>query len=461
LPAQVKGVGNSGLLTNVVDISIGLAETIAIKDDGTAVSWGYNPNGGLGDNSATQRNVPVVVKGENNIGSLEGIMMAAAGHKHMTAVKEDGSVWSWGLNAEGELGNDLTTQKNTPICISYPEITTDVSYIEFNEIEDTQTVVPKLTPGFNLLYNSLPSEGYTFESMNENIATVDEDGVITSKSEGNTFIKITETASGIIGGIKVVVMPQKGIAFPMLVAGDNHMVALRANGEVWTWGRNDLGQLGLGDTIARDIPTFTGITEVYKIAAGYDHTLILKKDGTVWAFGQGTYGKLGNGAATNSPVAVQVKGEDGYGILSDIIDISAGGNSSYALKKDGTVYSWGYNNVGQLGNSTTANKSAPVRVRGIKDIIQISAGNANGYALRVDGTVWSWGQGSEGRCGDGATSNRSLPVQVNGMGAGTILEEIIQISAGGGHVLALAKDSTIWAWGYNAQGSLGDGTSSN
>jgi len=130
--------------------------------------------------------------------------------------------------------------------------------------------------------------------------------------------------------------------------------------------------------------------------------------------------------------------------------------------KTGTVFSWGYNYHGQLGDSTTGDKWAPVRVRTIRNITQIAAGSDNGYALKIDGTVYAWGYDNDGRCGSGAvTLRRTLPIQVVGQYASTFLEDIIQITAGNAHVLALTQSKHVYAWGAGSNGRIGDGANTN
>ncbi len=181
------------------------------------------------------------------------------------------------------------------------------------------------------------------------------------------------------------------------------------------------------------------------ISAGSSHTLVLKSDGTVWAWGHNFTGELGDGTRENKYIPVQVSG------LGNIIAISAGYQMSLALKNDGTVWSWGANSYGQLGDGTTENRRIPVQVIGLSDVEAISVGHLCNFALKNDGTVWSWGWNTVGQLGDGTTENRRIPVQVAG------LNDVKSINAG----RALKNDGTVWAWGSNFHGQLGDGTTVN
>jgi len=237
---------------------------------------------------------------------------------------------------------------------------------------------------------------------------------------------------------------------PTLAGGGSHSLALRSDGTVWAWGSNWGGTLGDGtDTNRRTPVQVTGLSDVTTISAGYGHSLAQRSDGTVWAWGQGSEGRLGDGATTNRATPVQVTG------LSDVTAISAGYGHSLALRSDGTVWAWGRNRVGQLGDGTTNDRHVPVRVTGLSGVTAISAGFGHSLAQRSDGTVWAWGQNGVGQLGDGSATDRRTPVRVSGLSNATA------VSAGYGFSLALRSDGTVWAWGRSIEGQLGDGTTNN
>jgi len=236
-------------------------------------------------------------------------------------------------------------------------------------------------------------------------------------------------------------------AAPMAAAGGNHSLTLKIDGTVWAWGVNSVGQLGNGTTTSSNTPVqVSGLTVVAAIAAGGNHSLALKNDGTVWTWGHNVFGQLGNGTTTSSNTPVQV--------LTGAKAIAAGYNHSLALKDDGTVWAWGYNLYGQLGDgTTTTNSITPVQVLNITGAKAIAAGGNHSLALKDDGTVWAWGYNLYGQLGDGLNSNRTTPVQV--------LTGANAIAAGFSHSLALKDDGTVWAWGANNTGQLGDGTTAH
>lgn len=187
------------------------------------------------------------------------------------------------------------------------------------------------------------------------------------------------------------------------------------------------------------------------ISALDEHSLALRDDGTVWAWGSNRRGQLGDGTTNDRSSPVQVSS------LSSITAVAAGGSHSLALRSDGTVWAWGNNIRGQLGIGLTWNDPyKPVQISGISNVVAIAAGSFHSVALRNDGTVWAWGENNHGQLGDGTTSNYSdSPVQV------IDLSGVMAISVGEEHNIALKSDGTVWAWGGNYNDQLGDGTTIN
>jgi alpha-tubulin suppressor-like RCC1 family protein len=183
-----------------------------------------------------------------------------------------------------------------------------------------------------------------------------------------------------------------------------------------------------------------------RVAAGAAHSLALAADGTVWAWGENGRGQLGDGSTINRSSPVPVTG------MRDVVALAAGGQSSYAVKRDGTLWAWGLNQLGSLGDGTTVDRHLPVQVPGLSDITAVAAGVYHVLALDANGAVWSWGSNGSGQLGDGTTNNRSLAGPVGGLG------HVRGIAAGGGHSLAIEEDGTLWAWGANGAGQLGVGS---
>jgi alpha-tubulin suppressor-like RCC1 family protein len=231
--------------------------------------------------------------------------------------------------------------------------------------------------------------------------------------------------------------------------------AAAPQGTISAWGRDLEGQLG--DDAALVIkPTpvpVAGLTGMVALAAGYTHSLALKADGTVWAWGDDQFGQLGDDAVlANKPTPVQVAG------LTGVSAIAAGFGHSLALKTDGTVLAWGEDNSGQLGDGTVGspdNNPTPKQVPGVTGVVAIAAGASQSLALKGDGTLLAWGADSQGQLGDGMISSPEFnptPKAVPGVSG------VVAIATGTSHSLALKSDGTLLAWGADFDGQLGDGT---
>ena len=232
-----------------------------------------------------------------------------------------------------------------------------------------------------------------------------------------------------------------------IAAGVYHTILAKADGTVWTWGGNYEGQIGDGTTnpspTPQQIPGISGV--VVAVAAGYYHSVALTSDGTVWAWGRNIFGQLGDGTTTQRPAPVQVVG------ISGVTAVAAGENSTYALTSDGTAWAWGRNDEGQLGDGTRADQYSPVQVQGLSGVLAIAAGEIHAVALTSGGTVWAWGSNLYGALGDGTTTSEAIPVQASS------LSGVVGIAANGYHSAAVANDGTLWGWGNGVYGELGIG----
>lgn len=230
-------------------------------------------------------------------------------------------------------------------------------------------------------------------------------------------------------------------------AGD-YSLALTADGTVWSWGRNDKGQLGDGTAVARrktarQIPGLTGVTA---IAGSGGAGLALRGDGTLFAWGDNAFGQTGTGTEggiQRTPVQVHISGVEA---------IAGGGGHLVALKSDGTVFGWGNNVFGAVGNGTTAVQASPVQVLNLTDVKAIGAGGGHSLAVRSDGTVWEWGAGPPTNPAIPIPDARTSPEQIPGIG------NVTSVAAGEDFSLALKGNGTVFSWGNNVHGELGDGT---
>ena len=227
-------------------------------------------------------------------------------------------------------------------------------------------------------------------------------------------------------------------------AGENNSLAIRNDGTLWIWGSTMLTNIGLVNT-----PTQVGTASNWtKISAGYGSaSYAIKADGTLWAWGWNTYGQIGIGNYSDFVTSLSQ-----VGTANNWVSVSAGTTHCLALKADGTIWTWGRNNYGQLGNNGNSNKNIPIQVGTANNWQSIAAGGHFCLALKSDGTLWSWGDNVAGALGDGTTTQRNVPTQI---GTATNWQKI---EGGYYHSTAIKSDGTLWAWGSNANGQLGDGT---
>ena len=274
-------------------------------------------------------------------------------------------------------------------------------------------------------------------------------------------------------------------------AGAQHSLALGSDGNAYAWGYNYSGQLGDGTTTEQHAPvrvktpdrkTYPDLPADFtylQVSAGLHYSLAVGSDGNAYAWGLNDHGQLGDGTSSsyrNAPVRVRTPDRNTYPDLPKdftYLQVSAGTYHSLALGSDGNVYAWGYNSEGQLGDGTTSDRNAPVRVKTpdrktYPDLpadftyLQVSAGQYHSLALGSDGNVYAWGYNSDGRLGDGTTGgNRYTPVRVKTPDRNTYPDlpadfTYLQVSAGSIHSLALGSDGNAWAWGNNSNGRLGN-----
>ena len=323
--------------------------------------WGNNAAGGLGDGSSiTPRSSPIqTVSGGTNWKQV------SSGYSHTAAIKTDGTLWMWGYNIVGQLGDNTITNKSSPVQV--------------------------------------------------------------------------------VGG---------GTNWRLVASGQYHTLAIKTDGTLWTWGWNRHGQLGDGSSVTHrssPIQTVSGGTNWKLVAGSIYFTAAIKTDGTLWTWGHNGFGNLGDGSSIthrSSPIQT-VAGGTNWKL------VSCASYAAAAIKTDGTLWTWGSNSVGQLGDGSVVQKSSPVQtVAGGTNWKQVSCGAAHSAAIKTNGTLWTWGQNFYGQLGDNTFGSKTSPVQT--VTGGTNWKQ-----GGGGflHTAAIKTDGTLWTWGHNGNGNLGDGSS--
>ncbi len=407
VPTQVNTI------SNIIAIAAGDSHCLALQSNGTLWSWGSNTNGQLGEGTRVFAiNSPVEVVDIKDI-KLMGQGSIAAGARHSMALLNDGTVMTWGDNSFGQLGDGSLVDSNLPVDV------------------------------IGLKCAIFVGAGSVHSLAIRNDGTV--------WSWGDNFLG--QLGNGEFGGFSTTPVKVKGIeGVTDIACGEFHNLALKSDKKIRAWGNNTDGQLGDGTFRGgRDIPVLVkDIDSVKAIAAGESFSIALKEGGKVFAWGDNTFGQLGDGTLISRTFPEEVIG------LPKIVKIAAGGGFSLAIDCDGKVWSWGLNDFGQLGDGTTVDKTVPVMVENLDKVVDIECGNSHALAIRADGTLFAWGRNDSGELGIGFFGdNSTVPVQV------VNISNVKAISGGGEHSLAITCDGKVFAWGDNSFGQLGNGTMLN
>ena len=326
---------------------------------------------------------------------------------HTLALTRDGKLWAWGDNAQGQLGNGTTAEEHSPIHIS---------------------------------------DGWGLVSVSDHHSlALDENGALWAWG-GNDF---GELGIGTDDSYSTPIQVGSG-SWLTVSAGSSFSTGIMADGTLWGWGHSDHhGDSTTSLDQLTPIEIGGGATDWIAVSARGTHAVALKADGSLWAWGFNYWGELGDGTHTPRYAPVRV-GDD-----NDWVAVATGSEHTIALKADASLWTWGSNDAGQLGGGVPFNAeiAEPTRVGPDSDWLAIAAGYQHSLALKADGTLWTWGHDWAGQLGDGMSNARNQAYQVAG--------EWAAVSAGGNNSMAIKTDGTLWSWGLNWNGQVGDGTTTN
>lgn len=404
IPVNVNGLG---IDSGVTSISAGSWTACAIQNGG-AICWGTNTFGQIGDGTTTNRLTPVSVNGLSN-----AVLNISAGGQYACAIIEGGMIKCWGANQYSQLGNGAITYRATPLDVS------------------------NLPVGLTSI-----AIGFTHSCASTSSGSV--------KCWGNNANYQLGDGSRIHSSIPVEVVNLTNAA--SVVAGAEFSCALTTSNGVKCWGSGSSGQLGHGSFNSSPTPVdVTGLTsDVVAITSGLSHACAVKSDGSVVCWGKNDKFQLGNNGG-NSNVPVQVTN---LGIGSGATSIAAGGTHTCAIVNS-SVQCWGNNQNGQLGNGSVVNSYTPVTASSLtSEVTALSVGGNHSCALHSSGMM-CWGNNLAGQLGDGTTLQRNSPTPVSNLSSG-----VTSISAMSSYTCAI-KDGGLKCWGYNGSAQLGDGTITN
>ncbi len=394
----------------VADVKVGDNFACALLTDGSISCWG--------DNSCGQLGIPFIARREKPVFALSNAVFDRifAGFDRTCALDRDKNAWCWGDNAFGQLGDRTTTARAIPVKLG----------------------------DYQVIHMALGERHSCFVSISGKIFCMGDN---------------REGQAGLGPDVPISKTPQRvEIEDPALslCAGSAHTCARMQDGRVRCWGRNDEGQLGLGDTRHRGAPTIVELEKsASHLACGDAHSCIIDSDGGVWCWGDNAFGQLGDGSRNRRLSPVRAAMPEKASMLS------AAGRQTCLRGERGQAYCWGFNFYGQLGDGTTEDRAAPARLALAANLVlgSLAAGATHGCLVRSDNhTAACWGKNDQGQLGDGTLTLRKTPTMV-GFPAGTPVPR--SIAAGTAHSCALLENGRIACWGNARQGQLGDGTISH
>jgi alpha-tubulin suppressor-like RCC1 family protein len=386
LPLESRAAGGNGtllILQNPTNSSPrivsmwggGGSEQIVMKSDGTVWDWGFNSSGQLGNGTTNNADLPVQVLGPGGVGLLAPVAAVQGGEQHNTALKANGTVWSWGNNKYGQLGDGSTNWGANTSWSTTP--------VQVQGLTNVKSLGGR---GYHTL--ALKTDGTVWAWGRDEFGELGNGAVINTGYNG--------TNQGTNIPLQVI-----GLTNPAsLSAGGFFSLALMSNGTVMAWGENDQGQCGNGSNATSClVPTpVLGLTNVAAISGGWEATLALLSNGTVMSWGLNGNGELGDGTTNSRYSPVQVIG------LSNIVSVWEGDQNSMALRADGTVWKWGENQFGEQGNGTfddgTIAHPIAQPVPGLSNIVVAVCRDYHDICIQNNGGVWVWGDNRAGGCGD-------------------------------------------------------------
>jgi alpha-tubulin suppressor-like RCC1 family protein len=392
-------------------VAAGAIHACAIKADGTLWCWGSDWNGRLGNGADGDQDSP----DQESTAATDWASVSAG--NHTCAIKTDGTLWCWGWDGGGQLGNGAVTDDQ------------DSPDQEATAATDWATV----------------SAGYEHTCAIKTDGTLwcwgsDWDGRLGNGADGDQDSPDQESTAA--------------TDWASVSAGPGHTCAIKTDGTLWCWGGDWGGRLGNGADGNQDSPDqeSTAATDWATVSAGTDHTCAIKTDGTVWCWGYDGHGRLGNGADGD-----QDSPDQESTAATDWATVSAGREHTCAIKTDGTLWCWGSDGDGRLGNGADGAQNSPDQEStAATDWATVSAGYSHTCAIKTNGTLWCWGRDADGALGNGGlTGNQQSPSQES-----TAASNWASVVTGDNYTCALKTNGTIWCWGDDDQGQLGNGAES-
>ena len=378
----------------IKSVSLGGNYSGAVTEDGSLYMWGYNYDGQIGNGTTTDQLVPTKIL--DNV-KYESFSFDCGPNG---AIAVDGNLYVWGYNGQGQLGNGTYTDCPVPT-----KILDNVKCVSL----------------FGFHNGAITEDGSLYMWGNNDSGEL---------GNGTTNKRLVPTK--ILENVKSVTI------------GNWHSGAITEDGSLYMWGDNYYGQIGDGTTTDCHVPTKI-LENVKSVTLGSSYSGAITENGNLYMWGDNDWGELGNGTTTNCHVPTK--------ILENVKSVSVGLGSGHngAITEDGSLYMWGWNDHGELGNGTFTNCLVPTKI--LENVKSVSLGSSYSGAITEDGSLYMWGKNDYGQLGNGTTTDSSIPIKV--------LENVKSVSLGGNHSAAITEDGNLYMWGDNSYGQLGNGTTTD
>ncbi|QWB99902.1 InlB B-repeat-containing protein [Mycoplasmatota bacterium] len=484
-PTEITGQFELNAGETVTNISLGDEQSVSITSEGRIFIWGDNDYNQLGDGTTTDRNSPYEIP-TVTLYLLHSINQEGDSSIPIYSPTKEGYTFG-GWYVDSELTTEFT-HTNLPAgdYILYAKWLANIYTMTF--VSNGGSLVSSITQeyGTNVLVSMPVREGYTFngwytdgELTNEYTFTTmpAEDITLYAKWTINEYT-INYYDAGKAYDSDLTIALNAGETVTSISLGSDHSSAITSEGRVFTWGSNNNGQLGDGTTTDRNTPTEItsqfGLNKgekVISISLGQDHSSAITSEGRVFTWGSNEVGILGDGTWTFRTTPTEITSHFSLLPGETVTNISLGSLHSSAITSEGRVFTWGYNNNGQLGDETTTNRTIPTEITSQfsllpgETVISISLGSYHSSAITSEGRVFTWGSNEVGQLGDGTTAadggGVSTPFDITSEFNLNTGETVTSISLGSYHSSAITSEGRVFTWGNNSLGQLGDGTTTN
>jgi alpha-tubulin suppressor-like RCC1 family protein len=495
-PTEINYRFNLANGDKIINLALGSMHSSALSLNGRVFTWGHNKYGQLGNGSTVGESVPTEITSEFNLANGDKIINLVLGLVHSSALSLNGRVFTWGNNVDGQLGDATNNQRNTPTEITHRFNLANGDKIINLALGEYHSSALSLNGRVFVLGKTVDGRLADRDDTNNERKTPYEITSRFSLAAVDKFVSISHSSASSSNGRIFTwgishkydyktklekTVPNEITSRFSLAAGDRisaisirsyRYAALNSNGHVFNC-RFSYSEAQLPTVMNFFQHKLDAVDKIVSISLGEDHSSALSSNGRVFTWGENEYGQLGDGTTEiifdpslidSIDPPTEVTSRFGLSAGDKIVSISLGGDHSSAISSTGRVFTWGYNEYGQLGDNTITNKSVPTEITsrfGLSTgdkIVSISLGSTHSSALSLNGRVFTWGINRNGQLGNGSTVDKSVPTEITSRFSLTAPNKIVSISLGVWHSSALSSNGRVFTWGLNNYYQLGDAT---